>query len=88
LADEPLMIDIDLCIFGKPADRFGEYEAAIRAEYAWVALPVYQEKRAAILRAFMARESIFLTPVFNHLFESQARRNLTNALVKLQSFVQ
>jgi len=35
--DAPLMVDIDLSIFGQPAERFWQYEEQIRGEYEWVA---------------------------------------------------
>jgi predicted metal-dependent HD superfamily phosphohydrolase len=78
--DERLLVDIDLAILGAPAERFAEYERQIRAEYACVPQPLFDEKRAAILRSFLARERIFATPLFHSRFEAAARANLTRAV--------
>jgi predicted metal-dependent HD superfamily phosphohydrolase len=85
IPDAPLLIDIDLSILGKPATRFAEYEAAIRDEYSFVPFPVYAQKRAAILRNFLARPKIFMTPSFVERFESQARTNLSNSIGALEN---
>jgi predicted metal-dependent HD superfamily phosphohydrolase len=79
-ADEALLVDIDLSILGADPQRYDEYDAAIRQEYAWVPLPVYTFKRRAILKGFLERERIFLTPTFHDRFEQQARSNLRRSL--------
>jgi len=78
--DERLLVDIDLAVLGAPAPRFAEYERQIRAEYAWVPQPLFDEKRGAILRSFLDRERIFATPLFHSRFEAAARANLTRAI--------
>jgi predicted metal-dependent HD superfamily phosphohydrolase len=83
--DAALLIDIDLSILGKRTDRFAEYEAQIRAEYSWVPLPLYSEKRAMILRDFLARPRIFNTEVFYDRYETQARRNLAESIARLEA---
>jgi predicted metal-dependent HD superfamily phosphohydrolase len=59
--DAMLLVDIDLSILGASPDRFDEYEAQIRAEYAWVEDRVFRSKRRSILTAFLARPTIFGT---------------------------
>jgi predicted metal-dependent HD superfamily phosphohydrolase len=83
-ADAALLIDIDLAILGKSPERFAEYEAGIRAEYSWVPLDVYREKRAALLRGFLERERVFATPFFHDCYELQARRNLAKSITQLE----
>ena len=79
--DDAWIIDIDLAIFAQPASRVLEYERQIRDEYAWVPEEVYREKRAEILRGFLAREPIYFTAWARDRFEARARENL-RALIK------
>ncbi len=78
--DDAWIIDIDLAIFAQPSSRVLEYERQIREEYAWVPEEVYREKRAEVLRGFLAREPIYWTPWARERFETQARENLRGLL--------
>jgi predicted metal-dependent HD superfamily phosphohydrolase len=82
--DEALLMDIDLAILGSPDDEFDRYERAIRQEYAWVSEPLFQTKRAAILRGFLARPALYHTPVFRERLERPARANLARSLARLE----
>lgn len=75
-ADDAWIIDIDLAIFAQTASRVLEYERQIREEYAWVPEEVYREKRAEVLRGFLAREPIYRTPWVRERFEARAKENL------------
>lgn len=79
-ADDAWIIDIDLAIFAQPASRVLEYERQIREEYAWVPEEVYSEKRAEVLRGFLAREPIYRTSWARERFETRARENLRGLL--------
>ena len=83
--DAVLLLDIDLAILGQPADRFWEYERAIRAEYAWVPEATYRQKRAEILVGFSNRERIYTTDRFSLSYETNARANLAAAIDALHS---
>jgi len=74
--DDAWIIDIDLAIFAQTAFRVLEYEQQIREEYAWVPEEVYREKRADVLRGFLAREPIYRTPWARERFEARAKANL------------
>lgn len=74
--DTQLIVDVDLSILGRTPARFHEYELQIRQEYSWVPEEIFATRRAAILRAFLARERIFATDWFRAKYEKQARRNL------------
>ncbi len=74
--DDAWIIDIDLAIFGQSPERVMEYEQQIREEYAWVSEEVYREKRAEVLRGFLAREPIYRTPWARERFEARAKENL------------
>lgn len=74
--DDAWIIDIDLAIFAQSAARVLEYEQQIREEYGWVPEQVYREKRAEVLRGFLAREPIYRTPWARERFEARAKENL------------
>jgi len=74
--DDAWIIDIDLAIFVQPPSRVLEYERQIREEYAWVPDEVYREKRADVLRGFLAREPIYRTPWVRERCEVRAKENL------------
>lgn len=78
--DDAWIIDIDLAIFAQPVSRVLEYERQIREEYAWVPEEVYREKRAEVLRGFLAREPIYRTLWARERFETRARENLRGLL--------
>jgi predicted metal-dependent HD superfamily phosphohydrolase len=82
-ADARLLVDIDLAILGAEPARFDDYERQIRAEYGFVPEPRFRDKRAEILRAFLARPAIFATPCFAARFEAGARANLARAIAAL-----
>ena len=84
-ADAPLLVDIDLSILGKPAERFWEYEAQIRHEYEWVPEATFATKRAEILEGFLRRKRIYSTDQFFDRYEKQARANIQTSLQKLKS---
>jgi predicted metal-dependent HD superfamily phosphohydrolase len=80
-----LLIDIDLSILGKPAERFAEFENGIRAEYAWVPVKVYCEKRVEILRGFLKRERIYSTKTIHDRYEAIARKNISKLIAELEA---
>ncbi|MFL6677550.1 MAG: N-methyl-D-aspartate receptor NMDAR2C subunit [Burkholderiaceae bacterium] len=81
--DERLLVDIDLAILGAAPARFDEYERQIRDEYGFVPEDVFRDKRAAILRGFLARPAIFATAALAARFEAAARANLAGAIARL-----
>ncbi len=82
--DEGLIADVDLAILGQPATIFDDYEVAIRREYAHVPAETYRAGRAAVLRGFLDRHSIYATPHFQRHYEQQARENLARSLARLE----
>jgi predicted metal-dependent HD superfamily phosphohydrolase len=81
--DERLLVDIDLAILGAAPARFAEYERQIRDEYGFVPGPVFRDKRAEILRGFLARPALFATAALAARFEAAARANLADAVARL-----
>lgn len=84
-SDAPWLLDIDLAVLARPRATFLEYEVAIRAEYAWVPLETYCEKRAAILTHFLSRPHLFLTAHFAPRFEAVARANVAFSIAALRA---
>ncbi len=81
--DARLLVDIDLAILGASKARYAEYERQIRDEYGHVPEALFRAKRAEILRMFLAREPLFLTPAFVARFEVAAKANLARAIADL-----
>ncbi len=78
--DSAILVDIDLAILGSLEARFAEYEAQIRAEYAWVPAGIYAVKRREVLSGFLARKRIYTHESVHARFEAQARSNLSRAV--------
>ena len=77
--------DADLWILSSPPDRYREYTAQVREEYAAVPDDVFRSARAAILRPFLERESIYATAHATDSWEEAARLNLASELASLVS---
>jgi predicted metal-dependent HD superfamily phosphohydrolase len=78
--DAQLVVDVDLSILGAGPERFAEYEAQIRQEYAAVPAALFRERRSQVLAAFLARPVLYATPRLRQALEARARANLQQAL--------
>ena len=83
--DEKVLVDVDLSILAAPDERFDEYEAQVRGEYAWVPDSVFRARRREILEGFLARDAIYTTPKFVKRYEARARSNLARALQRVSA---
>jgi len=81
--DCALFLDMDLAILGSPAAEFEEYEQAVRREYDWVTEPLWIAGRRAVLANFLSRPAIYTTPQFRTSHEAPARRNIADAIARL-----
>lgn len=72
--------DADLAILAAPAERYAEYVAAVRAEYAHVPDDAFRAGRAAILTDLLAKPHLFHTAYAREHWETPARRNVTAEL--------
>jgi predicted metal-dependent HD superfamily phosphohydrolase len=81
--DERVITDVDLAILGRPVGEFDAYERAIRLEYGHVSDEAFAAGRAAVLRHFLDRPSIYSTPPFRRKYEEAARLNRRRSLEKL-----
>jgi predicted metal-dependent HD superfamily phosphohydrolase len=75
-----LIVDIDLWILGAEGARYDVYEGQIRREYAFVPEEAFRLGRAAILRKFLERPTIFSTAQYRERYEARARANLARSL--------
>ncbi len=83
--DVALMLDIDLAILGAETAVFEAYDRAIRKEYGWVPEAQYRQARAAVLKGFLDRRTIFKTVELQRAYEVQARKNLLTKLHELDA---
>jgi predicted metal-dependent HD superfamily phosphohydrolase len=81
--DCALFLDMDLAILGSTPAAFGAYEQAVRREYDWVGEPQWIAGRRAVLAGFLARPTIYANEAFRATHEAAARRNLADALARL-----
>jgi len=79
-ADSALFLDLDLSILAARPERYDEYVAQVRAEYAFVPEVVFRGKRAELVRVWLARPSLYVSEVGRERFESEARNNLAREL--------
>jgi predicted metal-dependent HD superfamily phosphohydrolase len=78
--DTALFLDLDLSILGARPERYDAYVAQVRAEYGFVPAAVFRAKRGELVRAWLARPSLFFSELGRARFELAARKNLTREL--------
>jgi predicted metal-dependent HD superfamily phosphohydrolase len=77
------LCDADLAILAAPRERYGEYVAAVRQEYAHVDDALFAQGRAEVLRDLMAKPHLFHTAYARDAWEKTARTNVTRELAAL-----
>lgn len=82
VADTALFLDLDLSILAARPERYDAYVAQVRAEYAFVPEQTFVYKRAQLLRAWLARSSLYFTEVGRARFEAAARDNIARELAR------
>jgi predicted metal-dependent HD superfamily phosphohydrolase len=75
--------DADLAILAAPAERYAEYVADVRREYAHVPDDLFHRGRAAILRDLLAKPALFHTAHATEHWEPAARANVEAELTNL-----
>ena len=77
------IVGIDLAILGESPERYDEYEANIRREYAHVSDAMYRLGRRQVLGRFAKMDKIYDVPELAERFEQAAKSNLKRALSDL-----
>ncbi len=75
--------DADLSILAAPRERYDEYVAAVRSEYAHLTDDVFAAGRAEVLRALTAAPELFRTAHGRTRWEEPARVNVARELAGL-----
>jgi predicted metal-dependent HD superfamily phosphohydrolase len=75
--------DADLWILSAPPERYREYTTQVREEYAAVPDDAFRAGRAAVLRPFLERETVYATAFAQEAWEERARANLAEELAAL-----
>lgn len=78
-----VLSDADLAILAAPAERYAEYAAQVRREYAAVPDADFAAGRAAILRDLLAKPHLFHTAHARQHWEAAARANVERELAGL-----
>lgn len=76
--------DADLWILAAPEDRFDEYCAQVREEYAVVPDDEFARGRSRILQPFLERDAVYETRFGRREWERRARVNLARELERLR----
>jgi predicted metal-dependent HD superfamily phosphohydrolase len=82
--DLRMFLDFDLAILGMSSEMYDMYVLQIRQEYSHIADEAYLAGRAAVLRAFLARETLFFGQEMQEAYEEQARMNIKGEIKVLE----
>ena len=85
VADAEVLYDADLAILAASPQRYAQYAADVRSEYAHVPDEVFRPARAGILRGFVDRPRIYRTPTAYSAWEAAARANLAGEVDDLSA---
>lgn len=80
-----VLCDADLAILAADAERYAEYVAGVRREHVHVRDDEFRRGRAAVLRALLAKPSLFHTHLGRRTWESAARANVEQELGELDA---
>jgi predicted metal-dependent HD superfamily phosphohydrolase len=78
--DGELLCDADLAVLASDEDKYAEYTAAIRREYAHVPEDAFRDGRSQVLKALLELPSIYRLEQLRTRWEEKARANLRREL--------
>jgi predicted metal-dependent HD superfamily phosphohydrolase len=81
--DEKYMVDIDLSGFGMPWPEFSADSLRVRQEFPEVSDGVFENKHRMFLEMLASRDFFFCTILFRDMYESQAKHNVREKLLRL-----
>ena len=84
-ADGCALSDADLAILAASRERYEEYAADVRREYAHVPEDAFRAGRAAILRDLLAKPHLFHTAYAREHWEALARANVERELAAFEA---
>ncbi|HET6698453.1 MAG TPA: hypothetical protein VFG88_05140 [Nocardioidaceae bacterium] len=79
-----LLCDADLAVLAADSQRYAEYVAGVRREYAHVAEDDFRRGRAAVLQDLLDKPTLFHTAPARARWEDAARANLARELEQLR----
>lgn len=82
--DGEILCDADLAILAADPERYAEYAADVRREYAQYDDAAFAAGRAAVLRDLLAKPTLFHTAYAREHWEQRARANVEDELRRLQ----
>lgn len=82
---EAVLHDADLWVLSAPPQRFDEYCAQVRDEYAHVPAEDFARGRTAVLAPFATRPRLYATPLAHERWTDAARTNLRHELGRLSA---
>ncbi len=80
-----VLCDADLAILAAGTERYAEYVAGVRTEYAHVSEADFRTGRAAVLRDLLAKPRLFHTAHARTRWEAAARTNVEAEITRLES---
>ncbi len=80
-----LLCDADLAILAADEQRYAEYVAGVRKEYADLSDEEFRQGRKAILEGLLAKTQLFHTSAAHDAWEEQSRANVRDELARLAS---
>jgi predicted metal-dependent HD superfamily phosphohydrolase len=81
--DTAVLLDADLAVLGADPTAYETYVRGVRHEYRHLDDDAWRDGRAAVLRSFLERPSIYRTTTGRERWEQRARANLTAELAAL-----
>lgn len=81
-----VLSDADLAILAADRERYDEYAAAVRREYAHLEGAEFRAGRAQVLLGLLEKETLFHTAYARAQWEGPARANLQRELASLGAF--
>lgn len=71
-----VLCDADLAVLAADGERYAEYVAGVRSEYAHLDDATFRKGRAAVLGALLAKPTLFHTDTARGAWEHRARANM------------